>query len=136
MDKHTIASKIRSLANRVASSPFNMTEVELELYHNLDKLHDILLETKEETNKYFDDSNTERDPVLFQGLLDGFDEDVRKLPKSTEGFSNYMIQADQVIARIYDAVKMNDMEAVTEAKADLDLLAGKIYAEHQKLRSR
>lgn len=136
MEKSVIAGKIRNLANRIAASPFKMTEVELELYHNLDKLRDILLETKEEVNNYFDDSNTDRDPVVFQGLLDGFDEDVRKLPRSTEGFSNYMTQADQIISRIYDAVKMNDVESLTEAKADLDLLSGKIYAEHQKLRSR
>ena len=137
MNKKFLANEIRNLANRVlASSPFNMTEIELELYHNYDKLHDILLGVKDELLKYFDEENTDRDPAKLQGILDDFDEDIRKLPRSTDNLYSYLVQADSVISSICSAVQKNDLETLTELKADLDLLAGKIYAERQKSRQK
>ena len=132
-----MANEIRNLADKIlASSPFNMNEIELELYHDYDKLHDILLGVKEEINKYFDEENTDRDPMVLQNILDDFDEDMRKLPRSTDNFYSYLVQADSVISSIYDSVQKNDLETLTELKADLDLLAGKVYAERQKIRQK
>lgn len=137
MNKKILANEIRNLADKIlASSPFNMNEIELELYHNYDKLHDILLGVKEEINKYFDEENTDRDPMVLQNILDDFDEDMRKLPRSTDNFYSYLVQADSVISSIYDSVQKNDFETLTELKADLDLLAGKVYAERQKIRQK
>ena len=137
MNKKILANEIRNLADKIlASSPFNMNEIELELYHNYDKLHDILLGVNEEINKYFDEENTDRDPMVLQNILDDFDEDMRKLPRSTDNFYSYLVQADSVISSIYDSVQKNDLEALTELKADLDLLAGKVYAERQKIRQK
>lgn len=137
MNKKILANEIRNLADKIlASSPFNMNEIELELYHNYDKLHDILLGVKEEINKYFDEENTDRDPMVLQNILDDFDEDMRKLPRSTDNFYSYLVQADSVISSIYDSVQKNDLETLTELKADLDLLAGKVYAERQKIRQK
>ena len=137
MNKKILANEIRNLADKIlASSPFNMNEIELELYHNYDKLHDILLGVKEEINKYIDEENTDRDPMVLQNLLDDFDEDMRKLPRSTDNFYSYLVQADSVISSIYDSVQKNDLETLTELKADLDLLAGKVYAERQKIRQK
>lgn len=137
MNKKILANEIRNLADKIlASSPFNMNEIELELYHNYDKLHDILLGVKEEINKYFDEENTDRDPMILQNILDDFDEDMRKLPRSTDNFYSYLVQADSVISSIYDSVQKNDLETLTELKADLDLLAGKVYAERQKIRQK
>lgn len=137
MNKKILANEIRNLADKIlASSPFNMNEIELELYHNYDKLHDILLGVKEEINKYFDEENTDRDPIILQNILDDFDEDMRKLPRSTDNFYSYLVQADSVISSIYDSVQKNDLETLTELKADLDLLAGKVYAERQKIRQK
>ena len=137
MNKKILANEIRNLADKIlASSPFNMNEIELELYHNYDKLHDILLGVKEEINKYFDEENTDRDPIILQSILDDFDEDMRKLPRSTDNFYSYLVQADSVISSIYDSVQKNDLETLTELKADLDLLAGKVYAERQKIRQK
>ena len=137
MNKKILANEIRNLADKIlASSPFNMNEIELELYHNYDKLHDILLGAKEEINKYFDEENTDRDPMVLQNILDDFDEDMRKLPRSTDNFYSYLVQADSVISSIYDSVQKNDLETLTELKADLDLLAGKVYAERQKIRQK
>lgn len=137
MNKKILANEIRNLADKIlASSPFNMNEIELELYHNYDKLHDILLGVKEEINKYFDEENTDRDPMVLQNILDDFDEDMRKLPRSTDNFYSYLVQADSVISSIYGSVQKNDLETLTELKADLDLLAGKVYAERQKIRQK
>ena len=137
MNKKILANEIRNLADKIlASSPFNMNEIELELYHDYDKLHDILLGVKEEINKYFDEENTDRDPMVLQNILDDFDEDMRKLPRSTDNFYSYLVQADSVISSIYDSVQKNDLETLTELKADLDLLAGKVYAERQKIRQK
>ena len=137
MNKKILANEIRNLADKIlASSPFNMNEIELELYHNYDKLHDILLGVNEEINKYFDEENTDRDPMVLQNILDDFDEDMRKLPRSTDNFYSYLVQADWVISSIYDSVQKNDLETLTELKADLDLLAGKVYAERQKIRQK
>ena len=137
MKKKILANEIRNLADKIlASSPFNMNEIELELYHDYDKLHDILLGVKEEINKYFDEENTDRDPMVLQNILDDFDEDMRKLPRSTDNFYSYLVQADSVISSIYDSVQKNDLETLTELKADLDLLAGKVYAERQKIRQK
>lgn len=137
MNKKILANEIRNLADKIlASSPFNMNEIELELYHNYDKLHDILLGVNEEINKYFDEENTDRDPMVLQNILDDFDEDMRKLPRSTDNFYSYLVQADSVISSIYDSVQKNDLETLTELKADLDLLAGKVYAERQKIRQK
>ena len=137
MNKKILANEIRNLADKIlASSPFNMNEIELQLYHNYDKLHDILLGVKEEINKYFDEENTDRDPMVLQNILDDFDEDMRKLPRSTDNFYSYLVQADSVISSIYDSVQKNDLETLTELKADLDLLAGKVYAERQKIRQK
>ena len=137
MNKKILANEIRNLADKIlASSPFNMNEIELELYHNYDKLHDILLGVNEEINKYFDEENTDRDPMILQNILDDFDEDMRKLPRSTDNFYSYLVQADSVISSIYDSVQKNDLETLTELKADLDLLAGKVYAERQKIRQK
>ena len=137
MNKKILANEIRNLADKIlASSPFNMNEIELELYHNYDKLHDILLGVNEEIKKYFHEENTDRDPMVLQNILDDFDEDMRKLPRSTDNFYSYLVQADSVISSIYDSVQKNDLETLTELKADLDLLAGKVYAERQKIRQK
>lgn len=136
MNKRIVASEIRDLASRIAASPFNMTEIELELYRNYKKLHDTLQAVKGELVKYSDEENEERDPVKLQMILDDYDEDIRKIPRSTDGLHSYMVQSDALISDIYDAVQKNDFPTLTELKAELDLLAGKIFAEHQKLRQR
>ncbi len=136
-DRILAAQALKKIAkDLMASSPFKMTEVELELYHNLDKLHDILISAKEELSKYFESDESERDPSVLQMKLDALDEKIRDLPESTDGFSAMMVRADEEITAAYDAVRKGDLTAISEAKADIELLAGKIFSEYQTLRER
>ena len=137
MNKKIMASSIRRMARALkASSPFNMTEIELELYNSLDKLHKIVTDAKDEVVKFFDKTETERDPSELQVKLDSLDKSLRDLPKVTDGFYSFVVRADTAINNLYNSVKTGNIEQVTEGKTDIELLAGQIFSEYQKLRQR
>lgn len=137
MNKRIVATGIRSVANILkASSPFNMTEIELELYNNLEKLHKIVTDAKDEVAKFFDKTEAERDPSDLQMKLDTLDKNLRDLSKVTDGFYAFVVKADEAINNLYNSVKMGNVEQITEYRADIELLAGQIFSEYQKLRQR
>ena len=137
INRRFVASSLMKIAKMLeASSPFKMTELELELYHALETLHSILEDAKKDLEKFLEKEKDDRDEAEIQFRLDELDEKVRSLPRVTDGFVQMMEEADRNLSKAYEAIRDGEEDSLLETKADLELFAGKVFSEYQNLRNR